>query len=417
MNFKETMDYINSFSHSGKKVEDLSRIAGLLELLENPHKKLKFVHIAGTNGKGSVLEYCSRTFIYSGIKTGQFTSPYILTYCDRIRINGKNIPEERVVEICEKVAEKVQNNYYSQFEISFAIALLYFLEENCEVVFLETGIGGTLDATNIIENPLACIVTSISLDHTAILGNTVEEIAQHKLGIAKKSSPLIISCNNTESVVKLAEKTASEIGCRLIISDKESLEILENNIFGSRFIYKNQEYSLKMCGEHQIVNALSAIETLEILRESFDISDENIKNALENGFVNSRIEVTGENPVIIIDGGHNEAGINSLMDILEKSEIRDVTVIFGMVEGKDVSFAVDKISEIAKKVYCVDGYIGNNISSEILKGMFEDNGVEAEAYSCNSVLDKALSYARKNDTKLLVCGSLYLASAIKNIIK
>lgn len=417
MNFKESMDYINSFSHSGKKVEDLSRIAGLLKLLGNPQKRLKFVHIAGTNGKGSVLEYCSRAFIKSGLKTGQFTSPYILTYCDRIRINNENISEEKVAELCGKVAEKVQNDFYSQFEITFAIALLYFVEQGCEIVFLETGIGGTLDATNVIENPLACVVTSVSFDHTAILGNTVEEIALHKLGIAKKKSPLVLSCNNKESVVKLAQKVTQKAESRLLIPQKEKLEVLENNIFGSKFIYKNKEYCLKMCGEHQIINALTAIETVEALRDFFNISQENLKNAFADSFVNSRVEVLSKNPLVIIDGGHNEAGINSLVNILEKSEISGITAVFGMVEGKAVDYAVKKISAIVKKVYCVDGYINNNISAEILKGMFEKNGIEAESCNCAEAYEKALEYAKKNNSALLVCGSLYLASAVKNGIK
>ncbi len=414
MNFEESMNFINSFSHSGKKVEDLSRIAGLLELLDNPHKKLKFVHIAGTNGKGSTLEYCSRALINANIKTGQFTSPYILTYCDRIRINGVNIPQKKVAEICTKVAEKVTSNYYSQFEISFAIALLYFLEENCNIVFLETGIGGTLDATNIIDCPLVSVVTSISLDHTAILGNTVEEIAYHKLGIVKKNTPLVLSCNNPDNVVKLAKETVNQNESRLVIPSIESLEVLENNIFGTKFIYKNIEYSLKMCGKHQIINALTSIEVLEILKNHFNISIKNIKTALSEISVNSRIEILSKDPLIIIDGGHNEAGIDSLIDILNQSVINNFTVIFGMVEGKSVDYVANKISDISNKVYCVDGYIDNNISSQVLCKKFENNKVLAESFNYKDVWNIALSYVKNNNTPLLICGSLYLASAIKN---
>lgn len=413
MNFEQSMNFINSFSHSGKKVEDLKRIETLLKLLGDPQKKLKFVHIAGTNGKGSVLEYCSKAFIDAGIKTGQFTSPYILTYCDRIRINGDNIPEEKVAEICTVVSQAVKCEDYSQFEITFAIALLYFLKEKCDIVFLETGIGGRLDATNIIENPLACIVTSISLDHTAILGNTVEKIAYHKLGIAKENSPLILSYNNTKSVKKLAEETANKKNCRLIIPKQESLEKLKNNIFGADFIYKNKKYHLKMGGEHQIINALTAIETLEILKESFEISDKNIQNSLSECSVNSRIEIVRKKPLIIIDGGHNESGIDSLINILRQSGINEITAIFGMVQGKEVDYAIKKLSKLVKKVYCVDGFIENNIPSEILKEKFEDLGILSESQNCHNVLDKALSYCNENKLPLIICGSLYLASEMK----
>lgn len=415
MNFKQSMNFINSFSHSGKKVENLKRIETLLKLLGDPQKKLKFVHIAGTNGKGSVLEYCSKAFIDAGIKTGQFTSPYILTYCDRIRINGNNIPKEKVAKICTTVSQAVKCEDFSQFEITFAIALLYFLEENCDIVFLETGIGGRLDATNIIENPLSCVITSISLDHTAILGNTVEKIAYHKLGIAKENVPLILSCNNAESVKKLAEETANQKNCRLIIPKQESLEILKNSIFGADFIYKSKKYHIKMGGEHQIINALTAIETLEILKESFEISDENTHNSLSECSVNSRIEIVRKKPLIIIDGGHNESGIDSLINILRQSDVNDITAVFGMVEGKAVDYAVKKLSELAKKVYCVDGFISNNIPSEVLKKKFEDFGILAESQNCRNVLDKALSYSEKNNLPLIICGSLYLASEMKKL--
>ncbi|MBQ3567103.1 MAG: bifunctional folylpolyglutamate synthase/dihydrofolate synthase [Oscillospiraceae bacterium] len=413
MNFNEAMNYINNFSHSGKKVVDLSRISALLDAVGNPQSRLKFVHIAGTNGKGSVLEYCSNAFIEAGFKTGQFTSPYILTYCDRIRINGKNIPQEKVAEICEKVKKAVSDDSYSQFEITFAIALLYFLEEKCDIVFLETGIGGTLDATNIIENPLACVVTSVSLDHMAILGNTVEEIATHKLGITKKNTSLVLSCNNTESVKKLADETALQKQARLVIPDCQYLEILENSIYSTVFRYKNVKYSLKMYGEHQIINALTAIETLEILKEYFNISQENIVKSLSESFVRSRIEVSGENPMVITDGGHNEAGIDSLVNILKSSEIDNVTAIFGMVEGKAVDYAVEKLSDVLSKVYCVDGYIDNNIPAKILAEKFTDSGVDSEYCDYRNVWNTAFEYAVKNDTPLLICGSLYLASAVK----
>lgn len=415
MNFIQSMKYINSFSHSGKKVEDLSRISGLMNLLNDPHKKLKFVHIAGTNGKGSVLEYCSNAFINSGYKTGQFTSPYILNYCDRIRINGKNISHDRVAEICTKVKNAVNSKFYSQFEISFAIALIYFIEEKCDIVFLETGIGGTLDATNIIESPLASVITSISLDHTAILGDTVEEIAEHKLGIIKKNSFSFISCNNKESILNLAKKRAAEQNSRLIIPDMKSCIIKKMDINGSEFIYKNKRYNLKMCGEHQIINALTAIEVLEKLKSIFSIKDENIIFALSETVIGSRIETAGEHPKIIIDGGHNIAGIDSLIDILKKSEINKTVGVFGMVSGKPVDYAVKRFSKIFNKVYCVDGFIDNSISSEILAEKFKHYGVEAVKCSCCNGFAEAYNYAKENELPVLVCGSLYLASEAKNL--
>ena len=416
MNFRQSMDYINSFSHSGKKVTDLSRIAGLLELLGNPQKKLKFIHIAGTNGKGSVLEYCSNAFIYSGFKTGQFTSPYILNYCDRIRINGRNISEEKTAEICTKVKQCVKSDFYSQFEISFAIALLFFLEENCDIVFLETGIGGKLDATNIIENPLASVITSISFDHTAILGNTIEEIAEHKLGIIKENCLSFISCDNIKTVTELAEQRAFEKSSRLIIPDKTKCIIKKSDISGSEFEYKNKSYNLKMCGEHQIINSLTAIEVLENLKLYFNFNDESIFKSFSHTVMGSRIEIIGEHPKVIIDGGHNEAGINSLMKILKKTGIVEATGIFGMVKGKPIDYAVKCFSKILKKVYCVDDFIDNSISKEIIAEKFRKYNIETVCTSCENGFKEAYKYAQKNNIILLTCGSLYLASHVKTSI-
>lgn len=413
MNFIQSMDYINSFSHSGKKVTDLSRIAGLLKLLGNPQKKLKFVHIAGTNGKGSVLEYCSNAYIFSGFKTGQFTSPYILNYCDRIRINGKNISEERTAEICTQVRSYVNSDFYSQFEISFAIALIYFLEEKCDIVFLETGIGGTLDATNIIENPLASVITSISFDHTAILGNTIEDIAMHKLGIIKENCLSLISCDNSQTVTNLAKAKAIEKNSRLIIPDKTKCVIKKSDIYGSEFIYKGKNYKLKMCGMHQIINALTSIEVLENLKPYFTLNDENTFKSFSQTVVGSRIELIGDNPKIIIDGGHNEAGINSLMEFCEKNGINDAVGIFGMIKGKPLDFAVESLSKIFKKVYCVDDFADNSFSEIIIANKFKKNNVDAVCSSCESSFKDAYIHAKKSNRVLLVCGSLYLASHIK----
>ncbi|MGN0612990.1 MAG: bifunctional folylpolyglutamate synthase/dihydrofolate synthase [Porcipelethomonas sp.] len=417
MNFSDSMKYINSFSHSGKKVEDLSRISGLLKLLGNPQKKLEFIHIAGTNGKGSTVEYCSGALIRSGYKTGQFTSPYIISYCDRIRINGKNIPEQKAADICTKVKEAVMSDYYSQFEISLAIALLYFLEEKCDIVVLETGIGGTLDATNIIENPLVSVITSVSLDHTAILGNTAEEIAVHKLGIIKPHCPAVLSCNNKDTVKNLARVTAKEKNSTLVIPDEKEIRILRSDLHGTDFLYKNEEYRLKMCGKHQIVNAVTAIETLALLSGSFAVTRSAVKSSLSETSLSSRIEVIAGNPDTIIDGGHNEAGIDSLLDILEQCGIVSVTAIFGMVKGKAADHAVSRLSRIIKKVYCTDGYIENNIPAHCLAEKFQSMGVESEACGCGDAPGRALSFAKENNTPLLVCGSLYLASEVRKYLQ
>ncbi|MGN1480386.1 bifunctional folylpolyglutamate synthase/dihydrofolate synthase [Porcipelethomonas sp.] len=414
MNFKDAMDYINSFSHTGARITDLSRIKKLLDLLGNPQNKLKFVHIAGTNGKGSVLEYCSNALIKSGYKTGQFTSPYILSYCDRIRINGCNIPESKVAQICSYVKDSVDNSPFSQFEITFAIALIYFLEEKCDIIFLETGIGGELDATNIINPPLTSVITSVSLDHVKLLGDTVEKIAVQKSGIIKKNSPVIVSYDNKESVIKIFAEKAADTQSKLIIPDSHKVNIVNMELTGTDFIYKNNCYHLKMCGKHQVTNAVTAIEILHVLEESrFFITPENIQKSLAETSVGSRIEVFDGNPMIIIDGGHNIAGIDSLVNALKLSGKKTFTGMVGMVEGKSHEYAVSRFSKIFDHVFCADGFIENNISAEYLAGLFKQNGCPAEYYDYKTAYTKALEYAGRHSEVLVVCGSLYLSSDVK----
>ena len=185
MTFEQAMQFLNSFTKSGEPVKNLDRISRLLNLLGNPQKKLKFIHIAGTNGKGSAAEYLTNILVKSGCKTGTLTSPYIRHYQDRIRINGQDIPEEALCELCERLQKTVTEKSFSQFEITMAIAFLYFVQKQADIVVLETGIGGLLDATNIIEKPLVSILTSVSKDHMEILGDTIEKIAYQKAGIIK----------------------------------------------------------------------------------------------------------------------------------------------------------------------------------------------------------------------------------------
>ncbi|MGN0621120.1 MAG: bifunctional folylpolyglutamate synthase/dihydrofolate synthase [Porcipelethomonas sp.] len=411
MNFEEAMSFINSFSRTGKKVTDLSRIKNLLDKIGNPQDSLEFVHIAGTNGKGSVLEYCSEALIKSGYKTGQFTSPFMECYCDRIRINGVNIPEQEIADICETFKDHADAPF-SQFEISLAIAFLYFKKEKCDVVCLETGVGGRLDATNIIKSPLVSVITSVSLDHTQILGDTVEKIAYQKAGIIKKGCPCVLSAYNEPSVEKLAGETAVENDSRLIIPQSEKIKVVSEELCGTEFIYKDKVYRLKMPGFHQVINAVTAIETLNILREKgFDIPDECVNNALKEAFVVSRTEVLNLDPEVIIDGGHNAAGIDSLINVLKLRKKKRIAGVVGMVKGKDCEYAAERLSEVFERVFCVDGFTENAVESSELAKLFS---CCAKASDFAEGMKEAMEYAKKESALLVVCGSLYLAAAVRS---
>lgn len=419
MNFEECMQFINSYSKSGAKITDLSRAEELMQKIGNPEKRLKFVHIAGTNGKGSTLEYISNALILSGYKTGQFTSPFVLHYTDRIRINGKEIDEKSFCEICEYISEQVDDKPYSQFEITMAIALLWYVQEKCDIVVLETGIGGLLDCTNVIPSPLLSVITSISLDHTAILGSTVEEIAVHKAGIIKENSAVAVSKDNTnKNVLETIRKTVLEKSAELI--EAEPCKPAFDGGLVSQFIYKGQHYKPAMFGIHQYYNAQTALTACVYLRKhGFDISDENIKKSIETTQVKARVQYIDSKPPVIVDGGHNPSGISMLSLVLMYLSTRNkkIYTVMGMVDSKDFTDCIKIIAPQSERLFAVDGFAPNAVSAcdiENLAGFYTESEISS---SLTDAVEKAKILALENDGIVVVCGSLYLASEYLNSIE
>ena len=416
MNINECMEFINSYSKSGGHITDLSRAENLMKLIGNPEKKLKFIHVAGTNGKGSTVEYISNALIYSGYKTGQFTSPYILRYNDRIRINGTEIDDNSLCNICEFIKKKIDNQYYSlsysQFEITMAIAFLYFVCEKCDIVVLECGIGGLLDCTNVIPPPVLSVITSISLDHTNILGDTVEKIAKQKAGIIKENSAVILSMDNKNIVKYLVRKTAKNKNAEFITPDHWNFKYR-----GIKpFIYKKEQYKTAMLGFHQLMNAMTAIEACEYLRKKgFEISNENIKKSIETTKVKARIQYIDGKPPVIVDGGHNPAGIEQLTHILMSTFCEYIYVVMGMVDSKDYQDCVRDIARWSKVMFTVDGFAPNAVPAEKLAEISRKSGTHTGVYhSLDKAIAKAKEYALLNNGIVVVCGSLYLASEYLN---
>lgn len=413
MTFNEAMSFVDSYSKSGKAVTDLSRARELMKRVGNPEKQLKFVHIAGTNGKGSTVEYISNALIYSGYKTGQFTSPYITHYADRIRINGQEIDEKSLCEIAEVVKNAVADEEYSQFEITMAIALLWFLREKCDIVVFEVGIGGLLDCTNVIPPPVVSVITSISLDHTAILGDTVEKIAAQKAGIIKENSAVVLSMFNKESVVETVKAKAKEQNSLFIIPNELDFSVVSISAFGSKFRYSGREYTLAMIGDWQCVNAVTAIEVFRYMRNcGFDVSEENIAESLENTRVRARVQYIEGNPPVIVDGGHNPDGVNNVLSYIEG--IDPAIAVMGMVDSKDYENSVRRVALYCDKIFTVDGFAYNCIPAEKLA---ETAGKYTNSESCGSLseaVEKAKKLAVELNTIVLVCGSLYLASEYLN---
>ncbi|MDE5769194.1 MAG: bifunctional folylpolyglutamate synthase/dihydrofolate synthase [Oscillospiraceae bacterium] len=410
MTYEQAMQKIQKFSKSGAPLQNLDRIRRLLDSVGNPQKDLKFIHIAGTNGKGSVAEYLTDILQAAGFCTGTFTSPYIREYADRIRMNSRNIPEDAVCRFCETVLDCHPDPDCSQFEITLAIGLLYFREQHTDFVILETGIGGLLDATNIIEKPLVSVLTSVSRDHMQILGDTIPEIAAHKAGIIKESCPVVISPHNKAE--KLFRQTAAEKHCEVFTPDESLCDRKETGLEGCRFGYRDAVYQTKMGGMHQIDNALTALETIQVLRQNYDynIPENAVKKALAKTVVPARIQIVQTNPLVILDGGHNVDGIGVLTDLLSESGIASWIGICGMTNTKDANAAAFQLSLILSKVLCVDGFSGNALPKEQLRDAFVKQHAMASVTELEKALPYAIRWAKGSHGGVVICGSLYLAS-------
>lgn len=377
-------------------------LGGLLGLLGNPQEKLRFVHVAGTNGKGSVCAMTSEILKSAGYKTGLFTSPFIEVFNERIRINGEMICDEELAAYITEVASVMEQNGMNVSEFAFitAVALKYFADKSCDIVVLETGMGGRLDATNVIPRPEVCVLTSISLDHTQYLGDTIEEIAREKCGIIKDGAEVVSAPNRAVcGIIK-------DMGKVVFAKDFETTEK------GVR--YNQKEYETALKGTYQAENTAVAIETAKALcRKGFKISDEDISKGLLNVKWPARFEFITED--IVIDGGHNADGVLNLKKSLLATE-REVVLLTAMMGDKDCEECVQIIAPIAKECCVTQLSIPRAIKAEELGGMYESCGVKTRvAKSVSEAIDVALEMA--DGALVCICGSLYLAGEARSLLR
>lgn len=412
MNFNESVEYIHSLLAFGIK-PGLERISMLLDLLGNPQDKLKIVHIAGTNGKGSTSTMISNMLIADGYKTGLFTSPYVIDFCERIQIDGKNVSKNLFAECVTEVREKIEelnkkDIIITEFEAITVSAFLCFVEAECEYVVLEVGLGGRFDATNVVKKPEAVVITSISLDHIAILGDTIGKIAFEKCGIIKENTTVITSSNQHSDALRVIEETCKEKNCKLIISEPFKAEIIDDTIFGTEFAFDDNTYKTKLTGNHQIENTVNAIECADVL----GISMEAVKQGVFNTRMIARMEIIGTSPLIIRDGGHNEGCAEALYNFLKKYNVKNINMLIGLMADKDVEGYVKKIAPHCKSVVTVTPSNPRALNGNDLKKItakycddckFINNPKEGYKY--------ILSDAKEDET-ILICGSFYMMSDI-----
>ena len=419
MNFEQSIEYIHSLNRFGIK-PGMERIAALCQAVGNPQEKLKFVHVAGTNGKGSTSTMVAGALQASGKKTGLFTSPYVSQFLERICIDGKPCDQKlfadavtRLESVVASLAEK--NMQPTEFEVITAAAFMVFEKAGCEVCVLEVGLGGRLDSTNIIPTPMVSVIASISLDHTAILGGTVGEIAREKCGIIKPDGITVCYPWQEQEAFDVIHETCEKMNNRLVIPNVRGITAVENNIDGVRFVYNSTEYKLSMSGEYQVYNAVTAIETCRLL----GIDGEYIKRGVESAAVPARMEVISSAPLVLLDGGHNDDGGRAVAKSLEGLlKNKRIIAVMGMMADKNVEAYLSCVAPLCETVVATT-VSGNPraMSAAELEGIAKKYCVKTSAFSkaCNAV-----EFAKENIADydcLLVCGSLYLAGEVRELLQ
>lgn len=411
MTYREAVDYIHSLLAFGIK-PGLSRISALLEMLGNPQNDLRFVHIAGTNGKGSTSTMLSCILKEAGYKTGLFTSPYVFSFCERIQINNQNISEEHLAAVTERVKAAIevlngQNIVPTEFEAITAAALLYFKEQKCDYAVLEVGLGGRYDSTNVIPSPEVCVITSVSLDHTRILGDTVAQIAAEKAGILKEDSICVTTSAQDKEALAVLQKTAAQTHCKLRIAPLDSAEILSETLQETVFSYGGETYCLPLVGRHQVENAVGVIEAAKCLPQ---ITTQNIKNGIQNTVMRGRMEYRNGTPPILLDGGHNPECGAALAAVLRQFAPENITALVGLMADKDCETYLQTVLPLCKTAVFTKPDNPRAASPEVLLRAVSD--LPLQTFTEDNP-QNALRLARehtKADGLLLVCGSFYLLS-------
>ena len=421
MNYTESLEYIHAINWTFCK-PGLERIGELCEKLGHPERGMKFVHVAGTNGKGSFCAMLSAILAKAGYKTGLYTSPHMLTFNERMRINGENIDDAVLAEITSRVRPfaDAMTDRPTEFELVTAIAFVYFKQMGCDVVILETGLGGRLDATNIIPPPLVSVITGIDLDHTAILGDTYAKIAAEKAGIIKPASPVVVGDCNREALDAILQK-ADETGSRTHCVDLSALSKLRYSLEGTTFDYRTyKDLSLSLVGIYQPRNCATVIECVEALREQgFSVSDSALREGLSATCWVGRFEVLSREPLVIYDGGHNPQGVSACVESVKAVlPNQRVCVLCGILRDKDYEHMITALSEIADSVVTLTVDSPRALPAKELANTLTAGGICAEAAACDKeAVELAYRKAKEKGIPLLMIGSLYMYSQIIEPVK
>lgn len=414
MNYRQALEYIDSFLVFGSK-PGLKRIRNLMKLLGNVQNKLKYIHVAGTNGKGSVCAYTASALTAAGLNTGMFVSPYVYDYSERFQINGEPIPHDELCEIVSEVKsviDGIDDEFMpTEFEVVTAIGLLWFYRRKCDVVVLEVGLGGLYDSTNIINTPLCSVICSISLDHTAILGDTVELIAEQKAGIIKPNGKTVMYPIGQSGALDVIANTARDMNNELIVPNTDKLKIIVNDMHGTTAEYDGLHFTTGIAGDVQVYNAITAIEAV---RAAFpNVSDKAIASGIAAAKMPARCEIIEQSRPIILDGAHNPDGVLTLKNYLTDFIKPPITAIIGMMRDKDVDTVLSELAPCFSKIITVTVDNPRSMTAVQLAETAKkycDNVVAAESVA------KSAEMGLCGDGPLVVCGSFYLMSQIRQLL-
>ena len=424
MNYEESVAYIHSLEAFGIR-PGLERIAALCHALCDPQKSLKFVHVAGTNGKGSTSTMIAAALQAAGYTVGLFTSPYVIDFRERIRVNGEMIPPEHLAVCMTAVRLEIerlaaQGMQVTEFEAVTALAFLYFALAKCRVVVLEVGLGGRFDATNVIDKPLVSVITSISLDHTAVLGDTIEQIAAEKCGIIKPGGVTVCYPKQPPAALDVIRKTCEERGNVMILPPIEFLNIERADLSGSAFRYRDLEIRLPLPGEHMIYNCVTAIDALYNLR-IFGICafDDAIRKGIASVAMPARTEVIRRDPLILLDGGHNEDCANALAATLRTQLAgRRIVAVVSLMADKDYDAYLQRVLPFVAQVIATQAPVPRALDAQALAAAAAPYCPQCSAVADPLAAVQAGFRALEGDNDvLLVCGSFYLAGAVREELK
>ena len=427
MKYDACLDFLYSklpmFSRIGPAAlkNDLSNTLKICQFLENPHTKIKTIHIAGTNGKGSVSHMLASIFQTAGFKTGLYTSPHLYDFRERIRINGEMISKEYVINFTERIMPLTEQIQPSFFEVTVGMAFDYFYAEKVDIAIIETGLGGRLDSTNVIRPELS-IITNIGLDHTHLLGNTILEIASEKAGIIKNKIPVVIGTAN-EITRPLFEKKASELSAEIIFSEDifkstfnletEGLIEIELNNIGNK---QNLKYLSDLPGVYQVENIRTVQTAIECLQHlGWKISEEDIRMGIrfakKNTGLSGRWDILSYNPMLVMDVAHNADGIRMVLSQIKLLKFNHLHFILGLSGDKDVKSLLSQLPTKAN-YYFTKANIPRALDAISLKASASECGLQGDIFeNVNVAIENALSKSNPDDL-IIVCGSIFVVSEV-----